>query len=216
MIPTDRYTRPLGNMGNAAKRGDVKPAKSAERILTTALDLFAVKGYDATSVREICGAAGITRPTLYHFYGSKEGVLRALLMSGFERCRHLVDSAMARPGSFRTRLKALARAIFESAHRQPGFWRFMHSIVRAPPSTAPGQSERCSEFYNGVVRVIAAAADEATKRGELVAGGIDVRMIVLMGAISEAATGYVISGKPERTPALADELIDTILDGWSS
>ena len=203
-------------MGNPAKREDAKPAKSAERILSTALDLFAVKGYDATSVREICGAAGITRPTLYHFYGSKEGVLRALLMSGFERCRHLVDSAMARPGSFRTRLKALARAIFESAHRQPGFWRFMHSIVRAPPSTAPGQSERCSEFYNGVVRVIAAAADEATKRGELVAGGIDVRMIVLMGAISEAATGYVISGEPERPRALADELIDTILDGWSS
>ena len=203
-------------MGNPAKREDAKPAKSAERILSAALDLFAVKGYDATSVREICGAAGITRPTLYHFYGSKEGVLRALLMSGFERCRHLVDSAMARPGSFRTRLKALARAIFESAHRQPGFWRFMHSIVRAPPSTAPGQSERCSEFYNGVVRVIAAAADEATKRGELVAGGIDVRMIVLMGAISEAATGYVISGEPERPRALADELIDTILDGWSS
>ena len=33
---------------------------SAERILSTALELFAVKGYDATSVREICAAADIT------------------------------------------------------------------------------------------------------------------------------------------------------------
>jgi TetR/AcrR family transcriptional regulator len=205
----------VGNTGNAAKRRDVKPATSQERILSTALDLFAVKGYDATSVREICEAAGITKPTLYYFYGSKEGVLRALLIGGFERFRHLVDSAMARPGSFRARLKALARAIFESAHRQPSLWRFIHSIVWAPPSTAPGQSESCTEFYDGVVRVIAAAADEATKRGELVAGGSEVRMIVLMGAITEAATGYVISGEPELTPALADELIDTILDGWS-
>jgi TetR/AcrR family transcriptional regulator len=215
MVPTGRYSLAVRHTGSPAKRGDVKPATSAERILSTALDLFAVKGYDATSVREICEAAGITKPTLYYFYGSKEGVLRALLIGGFERFRHLVDSAMARPGSFRARLKALARAIFESAHRQPSLWRFIHSIVWAPPSTAPGQSESCTEFYDGVVRVIAAAADEATKRGELVAGGSEVRMIVLMGAITEAATGYVISGEPELTPALADELIDTILDGWS-
>ena len=37
-----------------------------------------------------------------------------------------------------------------------------------------------------------------------------------MGAISEAATGYVISGRPELTPELADRLIDTIMDGWTT
>ena len=58
-------------------------ATSAERILSTALDLFAIKGYDATSVREICEAAGITKPTLYHFFGSKDGVLQALVQTGF-------------------------------------------------------------------------------------------------------------------------------------
>ena len=62
---------------------DVQQATSAERILSTALDLFAVKGYDATAVREICEAAGITKPTLYHFFGSKDGVLQALVQSGF-------------------------------------------------------------------------------------------------------------------------------------
>jgi hypothetical protein len=35
-----------------------------------------------------------------------------------------------------------------------------------------------------------------------------------MGAISEAATGYVIAGKPELTPELADRLVDSIFDGW--
>ncbi len=60
---------------NMNKVIDVQQATSAERILSTALDLFAVKGYDATAVREICEAAGITKPTLYHFFGSKDGVL---------------------------------------------------------------------------------------------------------------------------------------------
>ena len=45
--------------------------RSHDRILKKALELFSEKGYDATSVREICEAAGITKPTLYYFYGSK-------------------------------------------------------------------------------------------------------------------------------------------------
>jgi len=71
------------------------PPSSSQRILTTALDLFAVRGYDATSVREICEAAAITKPTLYHFFGSKDGVLRALVITGFVFSDTL-DGIMAR------------------------------------------------------------------------------------------------------------------------
>jgi len=201
-------------LGNTATSPDVQaPANSSERILATALDLFAMKGYDATAVREICEAAGITKPTLYYFYGSKEGGLNALVTAGFQRFRQLVDEAMAQPGLFRERLKLVARALFESARCQPLYWRFMHAIVWAPPGTV-GQPANCSEFYDGVVQVLASAEAEAVERGELAAGDSAVRMLVLMGAISEAATGYVISGKPELKPEMADRLIDTILDGW--
>ena len=200
---------------NPGTAEDVKPATSAERILSTALDLFAVKGYDATAVREICEAAGITKPTLYHFYGSKEGVLQALVTSGFQRFRLLVDSAMAQPGSFRDRLKSVARAMFSSARTQPLYWRFMHGIVWAPPGTAP-KTATCTEFYEGVIEVLAAAEHAAVAQGELAPGEPGVRMLILMGAIGEAATGYVISGRPELTPELADALIDTMLDGWTA
>jgi AcrR family transcriptional regulator len=201
--------------GNNDPAEHVKTATSTERILTTALDLFAVRGYDATSVREICEAAGITKPTLYHFFGSKEGVLQALVTSGFVRFRELVDSAMAQPGTYRHRLKMVARALFDSARQQPHYWRFMHGIVWAPPGTAP-KTASCTEFYEGVVGVLAAAEQEAVARGEVAAGRSDVRLLVLMGAMGEAATGYVISGRPELTPQLADALIDSILDGWNA
>jgi AcrR family transcriptional regulator len=193
---------------------DVQQATSAERILSTALDLFAIKGYDATAVREICEAAGITKPTLYHFYGSKDGVFQALVQSGFLQFRELVDKSLATPGSFRCRVKVLARSLFASATGKPRFWRFMHSVIWAPPGTALPPTESCSEFYDGVIRAIAVAADEAVLQGEISPGPNHVRMLILMGAMSEAATGHVISGKPELTPTLADELIDTIFDGW--
>jgi len=193
---------------------DVQQATSAERILSTALDLFAIRGYDATSVREICEAAGITKPTLYHFFGSKDGVLQALVQGGFHEFRELVHGAIETPGSFRHRIKVLARSVFESASQKPRLWRFIHSVIWAPPGTAPSQTDACTEFYDGVVGGLAAAAQNAVVQGEIADGPIEPRMLILMGSISEAATGYVIAGKPELTPELADQLVDTIFDGW--
>ena len=187
---------------------------SAERILTTALDLFAAKGYDATAVREICEAAGITKPTLYHFFGSKDGVFQALVRTGFQQYRAIVDAAMSSPGSFKERVKVLARSVFESASTKPLFWRFIHTVIWAPPGTAMPQTESCTQFYDGVVSVLAAAEEEAIARGEIAAGSTKARMLILMGAIGEAATGYVIAGKPELTPELADEIVETIVNGW--
>ena len=193
---------------------DVQPATSAERILSTALDLFAVRGYDATAVREICEAAGITKPTLYHFFGSKDGVLEALVQGGFEQFRTLVQAALETPGTFRHRIKVLARSVFESASLKPRLWRFIHSVIWAPPGTTTSQTESCTQFYDGVVGALAIAAEKAVASGELRPGPIEARMLILMGSISEAATGYVIAGKPELTPELADQIVDTIFDGW--
>lgn len=188
---------------------------SAERILATALQLFAIKGYDATSVREICASAGITKPTLYHFFGSKEGVLQALVQTGFQQYRAMVNTAMDTPGSFKDRVKVLARSVFQSASSNPLFWRFIHSVIWAPPGTVLPQTESCTQFYDGVVGVLAAAADKAVARGELSHGSTSARMLILMGSLSEAATGFVIAGKPELTPELADEIVDTIFNGWT-
>ena len=55
-------------------------------ILEKALHLFYEKGYDAIGVQEIADAAGVTKPTLYHYFGSKYGLLQAVAMEGYA-CR---------------------------------------------------------------------------------------------------------------------------------
>src|SRR3954453_4036425 len=50
----------------------------ARHIARVAARLFAAHGYDATSVRTIVEAAGVTKPTLYYHFGSKEGLAQAL------------------------------------------------------------------------------------------------------------------------------------------
>lgn len=188
-------------------------ASSSERILTTALDLFAVKGYDATAVREICEAARITRPTLYHFFGSKDGVLKSLMTDAFEGFRQLVERSLTGTCPLRDKLKTLARSSFADARKRPKLWRFMHAVVWAPPGTAPPTD--CSKFYESVLKLLGDAIDQAVAQGEFAPGSTGVRLLVLMGTLSEAANGFVIVGRPELTPELADALIDTIVEGWS-
>jgi AcrR family transcriptional regulator len=61
----------------AAAKGELSPV--ARHIARAAARLFAKRGYDATSVREIVEAAGVAKPTLYYYFRSKEGLAQALL-----------------------------------------------------------------------------------------------------------------------------------------
>jgi AcrR family transcriptional regulator len=50
-----------------------------ERILSVAIDLFAQKGFDAVSQREIAEAAGIRKATLYYYFSTKDEILAKIL-----------------------------------------------------------------------------------------------------------------------------------------
>ena len=52
---------------------------TGERILLTSLQLFARKGYEATSVSDVAGALGITKGALYRHYESKRAIFDAIL-----------------------------------------------------------------------------------------------------------------------------------------
>jgi len=46
-----------------------------ERIIDTAYDLFREKGYDQTTINDICAACGITKTTFYYHLDSKENLI---------------------------------------------------------------------------------------------------------------------------------------------
>lgn len=46
--------------------------ESAERIKRVSMKLFNNKGYEATTIRDICNEIGITAPSFYYYFDSKE------------------------------------------------------------------------------------------------------------------------------------------------
>jgi len=187
-------------------------APTSERILLSALELFSTKGYEATSVREICEAADITKPTLYHFYGSKEGVYRALVDGALSDFRTDTLQALEGPGPAVDHLKRMARAYFSHARGRRDLLRFMFGLIHNPPSSAPATD--FPRFYEEMVGHVASVVEAGVARHELAPGRVDLRMLVFMGALGEAVCGYLLCGRPEPTDDLADALVDTVVAGW--
>ncbi len=187
--------------------------RSSDRILQSALALFSSRGYDATSVREICEAAGITKPTLYHFYGSKEGVYRALVDGVLEDFRAHLTQQLAEDGPVVARLQRVARSYFEAARGRRELMRFIFAIIHNPPASAPATD--LIRYYDEIVTLIAKVVDEGVAAGTLAPGPTDVRMLLFMGALAEALCGWLLAGRPEElTPELADTIVDTLVRGW--
>jgi AcrR family transcriptional regulator len=188
--------------------------RSHDRILKKALELFSEKGYDATSVREICEAAGITKPTLYHFYGSKEGVYRAIVEGALLRFRSDMIRSLEGQGSLRDRLVRMARTYVEATLREPDLARFVMALIHNSPRSAPATD--LVGFYHGILDALAVALDRGVAAGELRPGRTDVRLLVFMGALGEAMHGHLLVGQPALTPALAETLVDAVLEAWTS
>lgn len=109
------------------------------KLLQAALELFAAHGYDAIGVQEICDAVGVRKPTLYHYFGSKRGLLEALLS---ERCTPFMAelaAAAAYAGDLPQTLQRVVATYFGFAMREPVLYRLLLSTWLTNPANAAFQ-----------------------------------------------------------------------------
>ena len=131
-------------------------------ILQTALELFAARGYDAVGVQEVAEASGVTKPTLYHYFGSKAGLLQALLDEQHAPLTRAVQAAAEYRGDLPRSLEDLARAYFDFARAHPLFYRMQLGMYFAPQESEAWQqvAERNEQQYQAVAGLFAAAAKD--------------------------------------------------------
>ena len=115
---------------------DEKHSKSTDNrsnILACALRLFASYGYDSVGDQTIVETAGVTKPTLYYYFKSKRGLLKALLEEHFERLYTMLKPATAYHGDLSLSLNSVTTAYFHLAREHPDFFRLQASLYFAPP-----------------------------------------------------------------------------------
>lgn len=174
-------------------------------ILEKALVLFAERGYEAVGVAELCEASGITKPTLYHYFGSKLGLLEAIIgEKGGILAARVEEAASYRAGD-RERgvpdgLEAIAFAFARSAKEEPGFARLRLTLAFAPPLSEGGRA--AAAFNEAVFASIeaffgAAALDHGNMRGRS-----RPNAAAFIGAV-DTCVGLYLAGRSE----LGDEIV---------
>jgi AcrR family transcriptional regulator len=118
-----------------SQAGDLKA-----RLLLSALSHFAAKGYDGVQVKEVAEEAGVSKPTLYYHFGSKEGLFRQLclvsLSSMAVRIQAMVEPFLAAPIRGEAAVEAaclkLARAYLDLLLESQEFTGFILRSIAVP------------------------------------------------------------------------------------
>ncbi|WP_310963662.1 TetR/AcrR family transcriptional regulator [Nocardioides terrisoli] len=178
--------------------------RTHDAILEAALRLFAEKGYDATSMREIAEALGISKPALYYHFDSKEDIVRAILQDMVVQLDDVVAWAREQPRS-----PDLARVIVERwadvvQRHGSRMFRFMmgsHHVVRE----VQGDKHALMPHLNELASII--AADDASPERVLRA------RLALMSVNVAGVVGLDIDGPDEEILAAARRIAVDLLPG---
>lgn len=189
-----------------------RPAETGtrDRLLRAAADLIAASPGESVPLRAICDAAGVRLPTLYHFFGSKEGLLDAVVEHGFEQYLS-AKRAQESSGDPIQDIRDGWDAHVAFGIANPGFYALMYGQVT--PGRRPAAQDGPSAALLGLTR-------EADRRGRLTVTperaaahilaanvGVTLRQIItarpdpgLSADMREATLAAITGGQGERAP----------------
>jgi AcrR family transcriptional regulator len=155
------------------------------RLIDAAADLIAAAPGEDFSLRAVCDAVGVKMPTLYHFFGSKQGLIDAVVERGFDL--YLGEkAAMESSGDPIQDIRAGWDAHVAFGLANPGFYTLMYGKVR--PGYSPAAQSRPSEILLALTTRAAdagrlvVAPDQAAAHVLVANVGVTLRQIVLASA----------------------------------
>ncbi|MBK0332847.1 TetR/AcrR family transcriptional regulator [Brachybacterium sp. MASK1Z-5] len=153
-----------------------------ERLISAAAELIAASPGEDFSLRAVCDAVGVKMPTLYHFFGSKQGLIDAVVEHGFDVYLGQKES-MGSSGDPIQDIRSGWDAHVAFGLENPGFYTLMYGKVR--PGYSPEAQSRPSEILRGLTARaaehgrLAVPSDQAAAHVLVANIGVTLRQIVL-------------------------------------
>lgn len=135
---------------------DRKKARRRDEIVSAARDLFARQGIDATTMADIAAAAEVSAPTVFNYFGSKDGILIAMITEGTQDARERDRALHWRDG---IDLTSLLTMLFQRVSTRTldiagkRVWRYAEAAAIRHPDT--DLAREYAAVSNALVQVIA-------------------------------------------------------------
>ncbi len=164
------------------------------QILDAAAALFAAKGYQAASIRDIVKAVGMLPGSLYYHFANKDELLAAVYGEGVRRISAAVAAAVARESEPWVRLEAACVAHLESLLAQSAYAKV---VISVQPGDVPRVAKTLIALRDGYERqfvaLIAALPLPAHLRDR---PSRTTLRLLLLGALNWAPTWYDPGHRP--------------------
>ncbi|WP_295880505.1 TetR/AcrR family transcriptional regulator [uncultured Thiohalocapsa sp.] len=100
-------------MAQRAEEATTAAGGTRERLLAAALEVFAERGYEAATIREICSRAGANTAAVHYHFGDKRSLYEAIYGTLFETLRQRRTDFLPAGAPPAERLRVYIRALFE-------------------------------------------------------------------------------------------------------
>jgi AcrR family transcriptional regulator len=174
----------------------VPPAKRA--ILEGALELFAERGVDGVTVRDIAARTGFTNPALFRHFAGKEELAFAL----FETCYRRLAATIARAEHQGAGLRGAFITALGLIEEHPAAVHYVLENLRRYFRALP-REVRAASILGSVRRLAATEASSGSLRRDI---HPDLAAAIVIGTLGQVARMTHFGELPQRPTALAVEL----------
>jgi len=165
-----------------------------EIILNAAMDLFAQKGFEGTSVRQIAAQAQVNPAMISYYFKTKEKMLEKLIEHKTAYLRGIFEGLMGNTSL--TQMEKMEVVIESYVDRMSGSPRFSHIIHR---ELSLEKREKLKEGISGVLLKNFYAAtsiiEAGIKNGEFNPVDAELTMVTLIGAINYMFSSEIMCRK---------------------
>ena len=144
--------------------------KTKRKIFETSMDLFAKKGYEATSIEEITSVVGVAKGTLYYHFSSKEEIFYFLIEEGMKLLKNSIDIKTSKLENSLDKLKAIILIQIKIIVKYENFISMLLSQIWGQEP----RNKKCREYVFEYINMIENIIKEGMKKEELIAGDSSV------------------------------------------
>jgi TetR/AcrR family fatty acid metabolism transcriptional regulator len=190
----------------------VRGGDKRERILLSAMRVFASKGFFGAKVSDIAEDAGVADGTIYLYFKSKDDLLISLFEEQMEKVHHVLSAAMDGAPRADEKLARFIRAYMELVAENRHAAEVITIELR---QSAKFMKEYKNPRFADFLKTLAAVIDEGQQAGRFRADvPAPVAARALFGALDELALMWVTSrGEKLDIRKVADWIGDLVLQG---
>jgi AcrR family transcriptional regulator len=194
----------------AATKRRVPRAEREQQMLEVAEAVFAARGYQATSMDEIAGRVGVTKPMLYEYFGSKEGLLAGCLARARQQLHDKTLAAVAVGGEPREVMLRAVRAFFDFVDEHAAAWAVLRSEAMLTAGPGLVGIEEIRRQQSDYTQALLGSMPGGSQVGPL---ALQVRAEIVTGACERIAVWR--SGKESKvsTAQAAELVMDALWPG---